>query len=164
MKKHPDIRKNLIVATKGGFIPYDIDSREEPSVYFQNHFVKNGILRKGDICRECHSLKPEFIREYVLMSLENPGLEYLDIYYIHNPEMQLSELSANEFYHRLSRSFEVLEKFIQSGRIHMYGTATWDGYRLDAYDSNRLSLRRVIQSAEAIAAGSRHHFRAVQFP
>jgi aryl-alcohol dehydrogenase-like predicted oxidoreductase len=98
------------------------------------------------------------------MSLENLGLEYIDIYYIHNPEIQLTELSANEFYHRLSRAFEVLEGFVRDGRIRMYGTATWDGYRLDAYDPNRLSLKRVIQAAEAITVGSQHHFQIIQLP
>lgn len=164
MEKHPGIRKNLIVATKGGFIPWDIDSGEEPSAYFQNRFIKKEILNETDVVQGCHSLKPEFIRESVLMSLENLGLDYLDIYYIHNPEMHLSELPANEFYRRLSRSFEVLEEFVQEGRVRRYGTATWDGYRLDASSANRLSLRRVIQSAEAIAGGLRHHFRVVQLP
>ncbi|MFN3531132.1 MAG: aldo/keto reductase [Candidatus Brocadia sp.] len=88
-------------------------------------------------------LKPElFIQECVLMSLENLGLEYIDIYYIHNPELQLSELSANEFYHRLSKAFEVLEGFVRDGRIRMYGIATWDEYRLDAYDPNRLPVNQ----------------------
>lgn len=163
-QRHSNIREKLIVATKGGFIPGDIASGERPSEYFQNRFVKKGILNKEDVVEGCHSLKPEFIRECVLMSLENLGLDYIDIYYIHNPEMQLSELSANEFYHRLSKSFEVLEGFVQEGKIRMYGTATWDGYRLDAYDTNRLSLKRVIQSAETIAGGSQHHFRVIQLP
>ena len=164
MKKHPDIREKLIVATKGGFIPGDIESGEEPSGFFQNRFLKKGILNEEDVVKGCHSLKPEFIHECVLMSLKNLGLEYIDIYYIHNPEIQLSELSANEFYHRLSKAFELLEGFVRDGRIRMYGTATWDGYRLDAYDPNRLSLKRVIQAAEAVTVGSQHHFRIIQLP
>lgn len=164
MKKHPEIREKLIVATKGGFIPGDIESGEEPLEFFQNRFLKRDILNEEDIVKGCHSLKPEFIHECVLMSLENLGLEYIDIYYIHNPEMQLSELSANEFYHRLSKAFEVLEGFVRDGRIRMYGTATWDGYRLDAYDPNRLSLRRVIQAAEAVTVGTQHYFRIIQLP
>lgn len=164
MKKHPEIRKKLIVATKGGFIPGDIESGEEPAEFFQNRFLKKGILTEEDVVKGCHSLKPEFIHECVLMSLKNLGLEYIDIYYIHNPEIQLSELSANEFYHRLSKAFEVLEGFVRDGRIRMYGTATWDGYRLDTYDPNRLSLKRVVQAAEAVTVGLQHHFRVVQLP
>ncbi len=164
MQKRSNIREKLIIATKGGFIPGDIESGEKPAEFFQNRFVKKGILSEEDVVKGCHSLKPEFIHECVLMSLENLGLEYIDIYYIHNPEIQLSELSANEFYHRLSKSFEVLEGFVRDGRIRMYGTATWDGYRFDAYDPNRLSLKRVIQAAETVTVGSQHHFRIIQLP
>ncbi len=164
MKKHPDIREKLIIATKGGFLPVDSESGEDHSEYFQNRFLKNGILNEDDIVQGCHSLKPKFIHECVLMSLENLGLEYIDIYYIHNPETQLTELSANEFYQRLSKAFEVLEGFVRDGRIRGYGTATWDGYRLDAYDQSRLSLKRVIQAAEAVTVGSQHHFRIIQLP
>jgi aryl-alcohol dehydrogenase-like predicted oxidoreductase len=38
-----------------------------------------------DIVKDA-TLRPEFIHECVLMSLENLGIEYIDIYYIHNPE------------------------------------------------------------------------------
>lgn len=163
-KKYPDIREKLVIATKGGFIPANSASGEEPSEFFRNRSVMKGMFNEEDIVQGCHSLKPEFIHECVLMSLENLGLKYIDIYYIHNPEIQLTELSANEFYHRLSKAFEVLEGLVRDGRIRMYGTATWDGYRLDAYDPNRLSLKRVIQAAEAVTVGSQHHFRAVHYP
>ena len=112
----------------------------------------------------CHSLKPEFIRECVLMSLQNLGLEYIDIYYIHNPEIQLSEVSSDEVYDRLSKTFEVLERFVREGRIRMYGTATWDGYRLDTHDPGKLSIMRVLQAAESTSAGLQHHFRVIQMP
>lgn len=164
LQRRSNFREKLIIATKGGFIPGDIESGEKPSEYFQNRFVKKGILSEADVFKGCHSLKPDFIHECVLMSLENLGLKYIDIYYIHNPEMQLAELSANEFYHKLSKAFEVLEGLVRDGRIRMYGTATWDGYRLDAYDPNRLSLKRMIQAAEAVTVGSQHHFRIIQLP
>ncbi len=61
-EKHPEIREKLIVATKGGFIPGDIESGEEPSEFFQNRFLKKGILTEEDVVQGCHSLKPEFIR------------------------------------------------------------------------------------------------------
>lgn len=95
MKKHPEIREKLIVATKGGFIPGDIESGKKPSEFFQNRFVNKGIVSEEDIVKGCHSLKPEFIHECVLMSLENLGIEYIDIYYIHNPEDALQII--NEF-------------------------------------------------------------------
>lgn len=164
MKKAPDIREKLIIASKGGFIPVDVELGQSPAEFFRNRFVKTGILNETDVVMGCHSLKPEYIRESVLMSLQNLGLDYIDIYYVHNPELQLSEVSPDEFYHRLSQAFEVLEGFVREGRIRMYGTATWDGYRADTDDPCRLSLGRVLQAAKATSAGRRHHFKVIQLP
>ena len=164
MKKYPDIREKLVIAAKGGFIPIDIESGKEPTEYVRDTFLRTGILTESDVVEGCHSLKPEFIHECVLMSLKNLGLEYIDIYYIHNPETQLSEVSPDEFYHRLSTAFEVLEGFVRDGRIRMYGTATWDGYRVDVHDPGRLSLKRVLQAAASTTAGAQHHFRVIQMP
>lgn len=163
-KKDPQIRKQIVVATKGGFIPVDIESGEDPSEFVRNRFLKTGVLDRADIVMGCHSLKPEYIHECVLMSLKNLGLEYIDIYYIHNPELQLSVISQDEFYHRLSLAFDVLEGFVKEGRIGMYGTATWDGYRLAIDDPGRISLKRVLEAAEATPAGPQHHFRIIQLP
>lgn len=164
LEKDPQIREQIIVATKGGFIPFDIDSGMEPLEFFQNRFLETGILSEKDIVMGYHSLKPEFIRECVLISLENLGLDYIDIYYIHNPELQLSEISQDEFYNRLSKAFDVLEGFVKEGRIRMYGTATWDGYRLDIDDPGKISFKRVVEAAESTVAGAHHHFRVIQLP
>ena len=83
---------------------------------------------------------------------------------MHNPEIQLSEIIPEEFYSRLSKAFEVLEGFVREGRIRMYGTATWDGYRSDVDDPCRLSLGRVLRAAEETSAGKRHHFKVIQLP
>lgn len=162
--KAPGIRDKLIIATKGGFIPVDVESGERPQEFFRNRFLKTGVLKETDVVGGCHSLRPEYIRECVLMSLKNLELEYVDIYYIHNPEIQLSEVPADEFYLRLSKAFEVLEGFVREGRIRMYGTATWDGYRSDVNDPCRLSLGRVLRAAEETSAGNRHHFKIIQLP
>ncbi|HHT9153895.1 MAG TPA: aldo/keto reductase, partial [Candidatus Hypogeohydataceae bacterium YC40] len=143
---------------------WDSESGESPEKFFRSRFLKSGILKEADVIQGCHSLKPEYIHECVLMSLKNLGVEYIDIYYVHNPELQLSEVSSDEFYRRLSMAFEVLEGFVREGRIRMYGTATWDGYRLDIDNPCRLSLKRVLQAAEATSAGSRHNFRIIQLP
>jgi len=164
MEKDPEIREKLIIATKGGFIPVDVESGERPQEFFRNRFLKTGVLRETDVVGGCHSLRPEYIHECVLRSLKNLGLEYLDIYYVHNPEIQLSEIIPEEFYSRLSKAFEVLEGFVREGRIRMYGTATWDGYRSDVDDPCRLSLGRVLRAAEETSAGKRHHFKVIQLP
>ena len=48
-------------------------------------------------------------------------------------------------------------------RIGCYGTATWNGYRLEPSEEEFLSLDEVLAAARDVA-GDRHHFRAVQLP
>jgi aryl-alcohol dehydrogenase-like predicted oxidoreductase len=164
MEKDPAVREKLVIATKGGFIPCDADSGETQRELLKSRFLERGILKEEDIVEGCHSLKPEYIHECVLMSLENLGLEYIDIYYLHNPEIQLSKVSSDEFYYRLSTAFEVLEGFVRQGRIRMYGTATWDGYRLNTDDGCRISLKRALSAASATSAGPEHNFKIIQLP
>ncbi|MHA2069586.1 MAG: aldo/keto reductase [Candidatus Thorarchaeota archaeon] len=164
MEKDPGIRERLTIATKGGFIPVDVESGKRPQDFFRDRFLKTGVLSETDVVMGCHSLRPEYVRECVLMSLKNLGLEYVDVYYVHNPEIQLSVVLPGEFYRRLSGAFEVLEGFVREGRIRMYGTATWDGYRLDADELGGLSLKRVLQAAEDTSAGKRHNFKVIQLP
>ena len=45
----------------------------------------------------------------------------------------------------------------------MYGTATWNGFRLQSNAKGYLSLSRVIETAKQ-AGGNAHHFRAIQLP
>ena len=53
-----------------------------------------------------------------------------DIYYVHNPETQLSHVGREEFFRRLRAAFAALEKAVAEGKIRMYGTATWNAYRV----------------------------------
>ena len=47
MEKDPEIREKLIIATKGGFIPVDVESGERPQEFFRNRFLKTGVERDG---------------------------------------------------------------------------------------------------------------------
>ena len=49
------------------------------------------------------------------------------------------------------------------GKISMYGTATWNGYRAPLDNPEALSLERVVETAREVA-GDRHHFKVVQLP
>ena len=108
-------------------------------------------------------MTPAYLRNQVERSLENFGLECIDLYYIHNPEMQLDEVPRDEFIFRLEKAFEELEKLAKEGKIGAYGTATWNGYRVDSNSQEYLSLSDILKTAEK-AGGSSHHFKAVQLP
>ena len=156
-------REEVVICTKGGFIPFDGAPPANPSKYFEEEYLKTGICKAKDIVAGCHCMAPSFIRNQVERSLHNLGLACIDLYYLHNPEMQLDEVPRDEFIFRLERAFEELERLVKEGKIGAYGTATWNGYRVDSHSQEYLSLSDILKTAEK-AGGSSHHFKAVQLP
>lgn len=156
-------RDELIVATKGGYIPFDSEPPSDIRRYFDENFLEPGIATLDDIVSGMHCMTPKYIANQLEASLENLGLESIDIYYLHNPEEQLRELSREEFNKCTLGVFELLEKKVSDGNITMYGTATWNGYRQEATHNTSLSLPEIVHLAEEIA-GKEHHFKVIQLP
>lgn len=157
-------RDQVIVCTKGGYLPMDSHYTGSRRQYLEETFFRTGIVDPAtDVVAGVHCMTPSFLRDQVRRSLGNLGLECIDIYYLHNPETQLAALGAETFYSRLQRAFGALEQEVAAGHIVYYGTATWAGYRAPANDPSRLDLARVVRSAEQ-AAGGPHHLRFIQLP
>ena len=156
-------RDEIIVATKGGFIPYDGEPPRDAHRYFEEIFIKPGIAKLSDVVGGVHCMTPSYLLNQLESSLRNLGLERVDIYYIHNPEMQLGEIDREEFSERLFHAFRALEEAAAAGKIRIYGTATWNGYRRAANAEDYLSLAEVVQIAIK-AGGKDHHFQAIQLP
>jgi aryl-alcohol dehydrogenase-like predicted oxidoreductase len=156
-------REELVVATKGGFIPFDGAVPADVGAYFTETYLRPRILRSEDVVAACHAMTPRYLADQLERSRRNLGLETLDIYYVHNPETQLSEVERPEFLRRLGEAFAFLESAVQSGKIRRYGTATWNGYRQPPTASDYLSLAQVVGAARDVA-GAGHHFRVIQLP
>jgi len=159
-------REEIVVTTKGGYIPFDGSmprSRQEMAGYLEETFVKPGICRFEDFVQGSHCMTPRYLQHQLDQSLRNLKLESVDVYYVHNPESQLAEVSQDEFYRRLGAAFEFLESAVEAGKIAMYGMATWNGYRVTSNNREFLSLERVVQTARGVA-GDNHHFKVVQLP
>jgi aryl-alcohol dehydrogenase-like predicted oxidoreductase len=159
-------RDKIIVSTKGGYIPFDTTqprSRQEMMNYLEDTFIKPGVCKWNDFVQSSHCMTPGYLAHQLDQSLRNLRLECVDIYYIHNPESQLAEVSRDEFYKRLRAAFEFLEKAVADGRISVYGMATWNGYRAPSNSPEALSLERVASAAREVA-GDNHHFKVVQLP
>ena len=77
----------------------------------------------------CHCIAPGYIRHQLEASLASLGVRAVDIYYLHNPEQQLDEIEPDVFLSRLRAAFEALEAAVGEGKVGVYGTATWTGYR-----------------------------------
>ena len=156
-------RDEVFVATKAGFLAFDAEEPADPSAYFQEKFVEPGTVRPDDVAAGCHVMSPAYLENQIEASRINLGLETIDLYYVHNPETQLSQVSRQEFYRRLKAAFAQLEKAVVDGKIRLYGTATWNAYRVGPDSRDAVSLSEVLRIAEEVG-GNDHHFRAVQLP
>ena len=156
-------RDQFVLCTKGGYLPFDGGRPADVRAYFEETFLRPGILAADEIVAGCHSLAPRYLDDQVDRSRRNLGVECIDVYYLHNPETQLGEVPRDEFHRRLQKAFEALERACAEGRIAAYGAATWSCLRLEPEAEEALSLAELLDAARA-AGGSAHHFRAVQLP
>jgi aryl-alcohol dehydrogenase-like predicted oxidoreductase len=156
-------RDEIVVATKGGFIPYDGTPPKDARAYIEESFIKPGLATASDIVGGCHCMTPKYLLNQLDCSLRNLDLESIDIYYLHNPETQLGKITQDEFDGRLVKAFEALEVAVSAGKIRMYGTATWNCFRNSADAKDYLSLARVVELAGK-AGGEQHHFKVIQLP
>jgi aryl-alcohol dehydrogenase-like predicted oxidoreductase len=108
-------------------------------------------------------MTPRYLEDQLSRSLENLGVEAVDLYYVHNPETQLEAIDRKEFLKRLQAVFELFEKKVEEGKVKRYGMATWSGYRIPPDQPGYLSLEEVQVLAREVG-GSGHHFKAVQLP
>lgn len=156
-------RDEVVVATKGGYIPFDGEMPGDPRRYFVETFLGPGILGPEEVVGGMHCMSPRYLEDQLGRSLENLGLQSVDIYYVHNPEGQLPAVGREEFTRRLRAAFEMLEVKAADGAISFYGTATWDGYRIAPDQAEHLDLPALAAIAAEVG-GAGHLFRFVQLP
>ncbi|HKY45542.1 MAG TPA: aldo/keto reductase, partial [Pyrinomonadaceae bacterium] len=153
-------REELVICTKGGYLPFDGAPPRNVREYVNETFVKPGIASFEDIVGGSHCMTATYLQSQLDQSLRNMGLECVDVYYIHNPESQLGYVSEQEFYSRLKLAFERLEQNRTEGKLAFYGVATWNGFRAAA---GHHSLVRMVELARQVG-GEEHGFRFIQLP
>lgn len=156
-------RDEVFVCTKAGYLSFDGSMPADPRGYFRHEYVETGILDPQQLAGGMHCIAPAYLENQIERSMKNLALETIDLFYLHNPESQLAEVSREVFHDRLKSAFAMLEKQVQAGKLRYYGLATWNGFRVA--DSARDYLN--IFEIEAIARqveGAGHHFRFVQLP
>jgi aryl-alcohol dehydrogenase-like predicted oxidoreductase len=160
-------REAIVVATKGGFLPFDGERPADPSHYVREQFIEPGIVDPQTLVRGSHSLDPNFIDEMLDRSLSNLGLETIDCYYLHNPETQLLDVDRESLYDQLDAALELLERRRAAGDIGVYGLATWQAFRVPESHQQYLSLPDVLDRAAAAAdrvGAADHGLKAIQLP
>ncbi|HEY3175132.1 MAG TPA: aldo/keto reductase [Candidatus Polarisedimenticolia bacterium] len=156
-------REEIVVATKGGFIPFDGEYPRDPAGWMGEAIFSAGIASRDEVVANCHIITPRYLESQIEWSRANLGLDTIDIYYLHNPETQLQEVERPEFLMRARAAFEMLEGKVAAGVIGIYGMATWDGLRVPPNNPGHLSLKELLTVAEQVS-GPDHHFRAIQLP
>lgn len=160
-------REAVFVSTKGGFVPFDENRPDNPGGYIRDEYLEPGILDRDDIAHGSHAISPSFVRNQLYRSLDNLGIDTIDLYYVHNPETQLDVRSRDDVYDQLEATFELLENRAAAGDLRHYGIATWDAFRVPKTHDHYLSLPEVItraRNAAKSAGNSATHLRAVQLP
>ena len=156
-------RDEIVLCTKAGFLTPDGEPPADLSEYFSREFVEQGVFGAQDIAAGCHCMTPRYLADQLDRSRRNLGVHSVDVFYLHNPETQLSEISKEEFQRRIREAFGFLESAVSSGRIGAYGLATWNAFREDSKSAGYLSLEEIVGIAIE-AGGKDHHFRFVQLP
>jgi aryl-alcohol dehydrogenase-like predicted oxidoreductase len=156
-------RDEMMICTKAGFLTPDGEMPADPNSYFSSEFLERGVFRVEDIAAGCHCMAPGYLADQLDRSRRNLGLETIDVFYLHNPETQLSEVPPDEFRRRIREAFLFLEAAVASKQIRAYGMATWNSFREDPKAAGFLSLADMVKIAKDVA-GDDHHFRFVQLP
>jgi aryl-alcohol dehydrogenase-like predicted oxidoreductase len=137
--------------------------RDEITICTKAGFLTPGAvpagLRKEDVVGGMHCMTPHFLAEQIDRSRANLGVDTIDVFYLHNPETQLSARTPEQFETAVCCAFAELERLVERGKIRWYGMATWNGFRV----KDQLSLPRIFSIAVA-ECGPEHHFRFIQLP
>ena len=156
-------RDEIVLCTKAGFLTPDGEMPADPNSYFSREFLERGIFTADDIAAGCHCMAPGYLSDQLERSRRNLSVATIDVFYLHNPETQLSEVSPEVFRARIREAFLFLESSVASKAIRAYGLATWNSFRDDPKANGYLSLKEMADIARDVA-GDDHHFRFVQLP
>lgn len=163
--KRGDVQRDeVIVATKGGFVPFDGGLPPDPRKWVYETYIEPGLAHANDFAATYqHCLAPGFLDAMIELSSDNLGVETIDIYYLHNPETQRISNTHETFRRRMLDAFECLEAAVSAGAIMAYGAATWTAFRSAPNAPDYLSLTELLGLAYEVA-GEDNHFRYVQMP
>jgi aryl-alcohol dehydrogenase-like predicted oxidoreductase len=157
-------REGVFVSTKSGYLAPDSESGLPPAVWLAREVFGTGALRPEDVVGGEHAMSVPYLRDQLGRSLQNLGLETVDLLYLHNAaEGELQALGARRFEERLREAFAFYEHARRAGRIRWYGLASWDSLRLGRSERGYHSLERTVELAREVG-GDEHGFRFIQFP
>lgn len=157
-------RNELVVSARGGAIFFEGEYPTDAAAFVRRNLIDTRMAAADEFALGWHHcLSPRYLRQQFRRSLTNLGLGALDIYFLHNPEVQQVERGPEIFQQRLLAAFAELEAQAKTERLAFYGVATEDGFRVPPNDPAYLSLELMVELARN-AGGDNHHLRYVLAP
>jgi aryl-alcohol dehydrogenase-like predicted oxidoreductase len=156
-------RDEVFVCTKAGYLSFDGELPADRRGYFVREYIEPGVLDPKELAGGMHCMSPAYLENQIDRSRRNLGLETIDLFYLHNPESQLADVSQEEFRERLKRAFGLLEHNVKAGKLRYYGMATWNAFRVPIGTQDYISLAESMELAREVG-GDDHHFRFIQLP
>ncbi len=131
-------RKDLTIIVKAGY-----PAKQSAIIPFNLKLAKDG---EKQVAHHVHCLNPEFLVAEFQQSIDRMGLQYADIFLLHNPEEQLEAFGPDIFCTRLVTAFGAAEELKRSGQIKGIGIAcSQDIFDIDA----SVFLHTVLHAANA---------------
>lgn len=159
-------RDEIVLCTKAGYVPlenFPPATQEGYQGYLKREFYARRVMSPADVVAGGHCIAPGFLVDCLRRSRQNLGVDAIDVFYVHNPEQQLSGVRREELHDRLRAAFAVLEERAAAGEIGVYGISTWQGFRVPPGARGHLSMEELVALAREVG-GEGHHLRAVQLP
>jgi len=158
------LRDQIFVSTKNGYVTNDADVPLGLWEYVKKEYTDKGIVKEGDITSGYHCMTVPYLSDQLDRSLENLGLDCVDLIYLHNAiEGQIKDVSKEKFLENLKSVFELYEQKRKEGKIKFYGLATWECFRVAKDNPQYLSLEDTVNLAKQVG-GENHGFRFINYP
>lgn len=156
-------REELIICSKGGFIQLDYPFPENPYSWIDENIIQSKLASAEDIEMDQHCMTPDYLEWSCKKSIKNLQVEALDIYFLHNPEMQLLKLGYTKFLKKMESIFKRFEKMVSQGLIKNYGVAVWNAFIYQKGSAEHINLEDLVKIAQKVG-GEKHHFKYIQTP
>jgi len=156
-------REELIVCSKGGFIPLCFPFPENPYAWIEEHIIQKKLASADEIELDQHCMSPSFLEDSLHRSLANLHVDTIDIYFLHNPETQLTKIGYEAFLKKLEGIFALFETKVHEGKMKAYGVAVWNAFTYEPSNPEHINIEDIYDVACRVG-GSNHHFKYLQMP